>query len=185
MHQKTCTELRDAVRSKLVWLINLRRLDHTCAPNVPFGVDVTDLPYEKLRAIVIEACRIHKNAMAGHVENRFRQQIKLVDPIVVNGPDGERALPHGVARDSGAVRLSPDGRYLFVTRQRTFEPFFQTHTLQVYDLHDSGRCFWNLPTLGLLTSFDVSMGENGSLLLAIGDTDGDEREGVFDENEAF
>ena len=152
-------EFRDVVRTKLIWLTNLRRLDYLCAPNIPFGVDAQDLPYEQLRAIVVEALRIHKNVMAGEAQYRLRHRVKL------DLMPGIRLSAH-----HRIIKLSPDGRYLFLV-MRLLDTETPMETLQGYDLLNDGHCFWTLQSLGNITHLDLAMSPENGLLLAISDYD--------------
>ena len=61
------------------------------------------------------------------------------------------------------MQLSPGGRYFFIVLADRHVP----RRLQMYDLHDGGRCVWSFLAPYRLRCFDFESRQDGSILVAV------------------
>lgn len=102
--EKVCRDLLIFSReNRSLWLSILNGLDLDHAPVIPFGRDVSNLSTEDLRRIVIKATRAFEN---WHYRGgpRFTRKVVFTKEML------------GSSRSIQCVRLSSEGRYLFVAR---------------------------------------------------------------------
>ena len=158
---QVCRTLLRATEKKSLWIHLLICLDYTCAPDIPPHVNIDSLSYDKVRSIVVDAVRSYVHVTDGAdvtYEVRHRILLECASGSVVS----ETGSPYG----GDTMRLSPGGRYFFIVLA---DPHVAKR-LQIYDLHDGGRCIWFFEAVCQLLDFDFECRQDGSILVAVAHT---------------
>lgn len=160
---QVCHILKDAVRTKSLWLYNLRNLDRLCSPNIPPHVDPVSLPYSVLRARVLEAIRWRKRVEHGEAHYQRHRRVNLA-----KGSEEVGVIQSREPKHDETIKLSAGGRFLFVV----MEDKSGFEHLKIYDLEDDDACVWTFKAVKKIQAFDFELHNNGSLCVAILDRTG-------------
>lgn len=106
----------------------------------------------------MDALRSYERLMDGDVRYQLRHRIQMHDLGAEQGPAKRR-----IDREDDAMKLSPDGRYLFVVWSKKDED----DSIRIYDIHGHGKCVMVFEPLHRVLCFDVDITETGALRLAI------------------
>lgn len=153
---------KEAVNTKILWLVNLRRLHYTCTPALPPHKDPGALSCGELRSIVVHALSSYKHAMSGEARYRLRASVKMEDPFGGQG----RIFGRKNMNVNSTVQLSPGGRYLFALHSDISDDD-QLEVFQAYDLEKGGVCVWALPVRGFINTYSVEGLEDGQIHIAV------------------
>ena len=157
--------MRDAVRTKLVWLHLIGNLHHTCSPDIPPQIDSAgDLSYEELRVLVVNAVCSYRNSVVkeGPAKYKLSQRVRL--DVVPDGSVGIKYIPHVL---NETLVLTPGGRYLLVMLSAMDDTGNHAKALHVYDIFRDGFCVWRFTAEIALLAFDFEITKSGTLLVAI------------------
>ena len=153
-------------------------MDYTCAPMLSRTVDTATLPYERLRSLVVEAFRAHKDFLLRKDLYIPHHSVRLIDPY----EDGGRMFC--VADDDqNPVRLSQDGRFLLVL-WGSKDPSLWNNRIQVlhvYDLVKGGAFLCGLSFNKPVFSFEMGPSSEGTTMFVIELSSGTDRSrcGIF------
>ncbi|KAL5529726.1 hypothetical protein ACEPAG_5711 [Sanghuangporus baumii] len=128
--ERTCKHIHDAIATRHLWLSKLYELGQFCAPNLPSYVDPNTLTCAELRDVVVKAersCYLITESSSPTLE------YKCVKSVVVDRP--EESL-HELAYRHHNMKLTPDGRYLFMAY------LSPSSEVRLFDLEDGGRRIW-------------------------------------------
>ncbi|KAL5532614.1 hypothetical protein ACEPAF_4388 [Sanghuangporus sanghuang] len=126
---QTCKHIHDVIATRHLWLSKLYEVDQFCAPNLPSHVDPSTLTCTELRDAVVKAERSY------HLITEGSSPIlgyKCIKTISVDRP---KENLHELSYRHHNIKLTPDGRYLFMA-------YLFPSELRLLDLEDGGRRIW-------------------------------------------